>query len=44
MFGKERRFINLCNQMAKACKRSNIIFIEDPLDLKKFVVRSYLRG
>jgi len=43
MFGKERRFINLCRKMAEACKKSNVVFLDDPLNLKSYVVRSYLK-
>ncbi|AEA47162.1 VWA domain-containing protein [Archaeoglobus veneficus] len=43
MFGKEHRFLSLCNRMARAVKKSNVLFFPNPLDLKTFLVRSYLR-
>ncbi len=43
MFGKEGRFLELCKAMARLCGKSNLVHISDPLNLKKFVVRSYMR-
>lgn len=43
MFGKEKRFVSLCKNMAKACQKSTTVFIDDPLNLKNYVVMSYLR-
>ncbi len=44
MFGRERRFIELCASMAKLSGRANVFYFSDPLNLKSFVVRSYLRN
>ncbi len=43
MLGKDRRFLELCNRMAKANGKSNLIYFADPLDMKKFFVRTYMR-
>ncbi len=43
MFGRERRFIELCASMAKLSGKSNVFYFSDPLNLKSFVVRSYMR-
>jgi len=43
MLGKDRKFVELCNRMAKANGNSHILFFSDPLDLKKYFVRSYIR-
>ncbi len=43
MFGKEGRFLELCKNMAKLSGRSNLFHFSDPLNLKRFVVRSYMR-
>ncbi len=38
----ERRFLALCDRIAKAVKKANLIYVENPLDLKRFFVRSYM--
>ncbi len=43
MLGKDRKFLELCNRMAKASGKSHILFFADPLDLKRFFVRSYMK-
>ncbi len=43
MLGKDRKFLELCNRMAKANGKSHILFFADPLDLKRFFVRSYMK-
>jgi len=43
MLGKDRKFLELCNRMAKASGKSHILFFADPLDLKRFFVKSYMR-
>ncbi len=43
MLGKDRKFLELCNRMAKASGKSHILFFSDPLDLKRYFVRSYMR-
>jgi len=43
MLGKDRKFLELCNRMARASGKSHILFFADPLDLKRFAVRSYLK-
>jgi Ca-activated chloride channel family protein len=43
MLGKDRKFLELCNRMARASGKSHILFFADPLDLKRFFVRSYLK-
>lgn len=43
MFGKEGRFLELCKAMARLSGRSNLFHFSDPLNLKKFIVRSYMR-
>ena len=42
MLGREQRFLDLCNRMAKLNKKSHIFFFNDPLNLKSFFVRSYI--
>ena len=44
MLGKDRKFLELCNRMARASGKSHVLFFADPLDLKRFIVRSYLKG
>ncbi|MCS7122305.1 MAG: VWA domain-containing protein [Archaeoglobaceae archaeon] len=44
MLGREGRFLELCKMMAKMSGNANLIHIADPLDLKKFVVLSYIRA
>jgi Ca-activated chloride channel family protein len=41
MFGKEHRFLNLCNRMAEASGNAHVMFFSDPLNLKNYLVRSY---
>ncbi len=43
MFGREKRFVELCNRIAGKCRNSHIVFFEDPLNLKNYVIHSYLR-
>ncbi|HIP25764.1 MAG TPA: VWA domain-containing protein [Archaeoglobus profundus] len=43
MLGKDRKFIELCNKMARVCRNSNVLFFADPLNLKKFFVKSYIK-
>ncbi|MFO7967977.1 MAG: VWA domain-containing protein [Archaeoglobaceae archaeon] len=43
MFGREKRFVELCNKIAGKCQNSHIVFFEDPLNLKNYVIHSYLR-
>lgn len=43
MFGREKRFVELCNKIASKCQNSNIVFFEDPLNLKNYVIHSYLK-
>ncbi|MET1124450.1 MAG: VWA domain-containing protein [Archaeoglobaceae archaeon] len=43
MLGKEGRFLELCKAMARLCGKSNLIHVADPLNLKRFIVRSYMR-
>ncbi len=43
MFGREGRFLELCKNMAKLSGKSNLFHFTDPLNLKKFIVRSYMR-
>lgn len=43
MLGKDRKFLELCNRMAKASGKSHILFFADPLDLKRYFVRSYMK-
>jgi len=43
MLGKDKKFLELCNRMAKASGKSHILFFADPLDLKRFFVRSYMK-
>ena len=42
MLGREQRFLELCNKMAKLNRKSCIFFFNNPLNLKSFFVRSYL--
>jgi Ca-activated chloride channel family protein len=41
MLGRENRFLDLCNRMAKANGNAHVLFFSDPLNLKNYVVRSY---
>lgn len=43
MLGRESKFLELCKSMAKLSGNANLVYISDPLDLKKFVVWSYIR-
>jgi len=43
MLGKDRKFLELCNRMAKANGRSHILFFSDPLNLKRYFVRTYIK-
>lgn len=43
MFGRESRFVELCMTIAKLSGKSNLFHFSDPLNLKNFVVRSYMR-
>ncbi len=43
MFGREKRFVELCNKIAGKCQNSHIVLFEDPLNLKNYVIHSYLR-
>ncbi len=43
MFGKEGRFLEFCKAMAKVSGRANVFHFSDPLNLKRFVVKSYMR-
>lgn len=39
----EKRFLALCDRIARAVKKSNLVYIDDPLNLKKFFVKSYMK-
>jgi len=41
MLGREYRFIELCNRMAKASGSAHVFYFSDPLDLKNFFVREF---
>ena len=41
MLGKEYRFIELCNRMAKASRWAHVLYFSDPLNLKSFFVREF---
>lgn len=43
MFGREKRFVELCTKIANACQDSHVVFFEDPLNLKNYVIHSYLK-
>ncbi|MFW5935725.1 MAG: VWA domain-containing protein [Candidatus Hadarchaeota archaeon] len=44
MFGRERRFVELCNKIASKCQNSHIVFFEDPLNLKNYVIHSFINN
>ncbi|MCS7118470.1 MAG: VWA domain-containing protein [Archaeoglobaceae archaeon] len=41
MFGNEKRFVDLCNSMAKLCGRSSVFHFSDPLNLKKYILHRF---
>lgn len=43
MFGKEGRFLELCKNIAKLSGNSNLFHFSDPLNLKRFVIRRFIR-
>lgn len=43
MLNPEKRFFALCERMAKLSRRSNLIYFENPLNMKRYLVRSYMR-
>jgi len=43
MLSPEKRFLRLCERMAKLNKKSNLIYFENPLNMKRFFVRSYMQ-
>jgi Ca-activated chloride channel family protein len=43
MFGKEGRFLELCKNMAKLSGKANLFHFSDPLNLKNFVVKRFVR-
>lgn len=43
MFGREKRFVELCNKIASKCQNSHMVFFEDPLNLKNYVIHSYMK-
>jgi Ca-activated chloride channel family protein len=43
MLGTEKRFLKLCEMMAKRSGKSNMVYFENPLNMKRFFVRSYIR-
>ncbi len=43
MFGKEGRFLELCKNIAKLSGKANLFHFSDPLNLKKFVVKKFVR-
>ncbi|WP_290596500.1 MULTISPECIES: vWA domain-containing protein [unclassified Archaeoglobus] len=44
LFEKNGKFLELCEKIAKRCRKADIIQIPDPLDLKKYVIRRYMRN
>ncbi len=43
MLSPEKRFLALCERMAKLSKKANLIYFENPLNMKKYFVRSYMK-
>ena len=43
MLSPEKRFLSLCEKIAKLCGKANLVYIENPLNMKKFFVKSYMR-
>ncbi|WP_457550695.1 VWA domain-containing protein [Archaeoglobus sp.] len=43
MLSPEKRFLALCDRIAKIVGKSNLVYIENPLNMKKFIVRSYIK-
>ncbi|RLI85900.1 MAG: VWA domain-containing protein [Archaeoglobales archaeon] len=43
MLNPEKRFLTLCERMAKLSRKSNLIYFENPLNMKRYFVRSYMR-
>ncbi len=44
MLGRDESFRRLCEHMAKACGRSRIFYFSDPLNLKNYFIKSFMRG
>lgn len=44
MLGRGNNFRNLCDKLAMACGKSSIIYFSDPLNLKSFFIKNYLRS
>ena len=43
MLSPEKKFLALCERIAKLSKNANLVYIENPLNMKKFFVRSYMK-
>ncbi|ADB57360.1 VWA domain-containing protein [Archaeoglobus profundus] len=43
MLSPEKRFLALCERIAKLSRKANLVYIENPLNMKKFFVKSYMR-
>ncbi len=43
MLNPDKRFLALCDRIAKSVKKSNLVYVENPLNLKKYFVKSYMK-
>ncbi|MBO8181710.1 MAG: VWA domain-containing protein [Archaeoglobus sp.] len=44
MLGRDESFRRICEHMAKACGRSRIFYFSDPLNLKNYFIKNFVRG
>ncbi|RLI83144.1 VWA domain-containing protein [Archaeoglobales archaeon] len=44
MLGRDESFRRICEHMAKACGRSRIFYFSDPLNLKNYFIKSFMKG
>ena len=44
MLGRDESFRRMCEHMAKACGKSRIFYFSDPLNLKNYFIKNFMRG
>ncbi len=44
MLGRDENFRRICEHMARACGKSKIFYFSDPLNLKSYFIKSFMRG
>jgi Ca-activated chloride channel family protein len=44
MLGRDESFRRICEHMARACGKSRIFYFSDPLNLKSYFIKNFMRG